>query len=72
MRSLVRAGNSYTELANKMTKDTKEEMDARRRQETKEVQEDAEEQEKWLEEGLMEEETREEWNFAGENPIAKI
>ena len=70
---MVRAGNSYTELANKMTKgvkETKEEMNARRRQETKEVQEDEEELEKWLEEGLMEEETKEEWNFAGGNPIA--
>ena len=68
---MVRAGNPHTELANKMTKglkETKEGMDARRRQEMKEVQEDAEEQEKWLEEGLMEEETKEEWNFAGENP----
>ena len=43
---MVRTGNSYTELGNKMTKDTKEEMDARRRQETKEVQEDEEELEK--------------------------
>ena len=50
-------------------KETKEGMDARRRQENKEVQEDAEEQEKWLEEGLMEEETKEEWNFKGENGI---
>ena len=70
MRSFVRAGNSYTELGNKITKglkETKEEMDARNRKEIKEVE--AEEQEKWMEEGLMEEETKEEWNFVGENLI---
>ena len=69
---MVRAGNSYTELGNKSTKsikETKEEMDARNRNEIKEVEWEVEEQEKWMEEGLMEEETREEWNFVGKNMI---
>ena len=54
VRSVVRAGNSFADLGNKEAKEAKKEME-----------EDAAEQEKWMEEGLMEEETRGEWDFVG-------
>ena len=62
VRSVVRAGNSFADLGNKGAKEAKKEMAVRRKQE---MEEDAAEQEKWMEEGLMEEETRGEWDFVG-------
>ena len=62
VRSVVRAGNSFADLGNKEAKEAKKEMAVRRKQE---MEEDAAEQEKWMEEGLMEEETRGEWDFVG-------
>ena len=62
VRSVVRAGNSFADLGNKEAKEAKKEMAVRRK---REMEEDAAEQEKWMEEGLMEEETRGEWDFVG-------
>ena len=62
VRSVVRAGNSFADLGNKEAKEAKKVMAFRRK---REMEEDAAEQEKWMEEGLMEEETRGEWDFVG-------
>ena len=62
VRSVVRAGNSFADLGNKEAKEAKKAMAVRWK---REMEEDAAEQEKWMEEGLMEEETRGEWDFVG-------